>query len=588
MHMQRPICPLLIMAMMAIPSSWQVTQTTAEPPKPPVEFRVHRNQPPQWTAPETERGFVVCSDHWMRPMFDVFVPTRAHVVEDLSCELAGNEYESIQVGVHALRDLKAVRMTVELDLPFKAYRFLPQNRRLTVSSSESADRLVLQRKVPVKMPYFLFPRPHHKKAAKGETVGFWITVQAPANAATGDHMGVVRISAGQQETVVPLRVTVRPFTLPKPKIAYATYFQPNSRIPKAYQEPKFERLYYEDMAAHGMNSIELFKPHDRPYLRWLSLDGQFDEAKMAEHFAMMQEAGLLDGTQPVTLLWGNWDAVSKQRPETIPGIVKELERIRKKYNLPRMDQFYYNEPSGNDHEAGIKLMKPWIEAGWGFYSSIDSPPAVEALGPYHTAIHVHAFSMGKRLKALIEEAGCEFWTYESASNGYAPAWGRCYAGLFSWNSGVKGNYVWAYTHADWGERDRYTIEPDGSVTVYIWGRTKAVPGPLGPIPTINWEARREGVDDYRYLQLVQQEVNRADRDPRIVQEVSNWLGSLRFLVDWETIAGRFKLLVPENNDFDVMDFFDPYPQLSPEKYDQVRRQAAAFIVRLQAQRAAKE
>ena len=588
MTMERPTCPLLVLAMAAITSSWQLAPVAAEHPKPPVEYRVHRHTAPAWTAQETDRGFVVSSDHWMRPMFDVFVPTRAHVVEELSCELARNEYESIQVGVHALRDLTAIKMTVELDLPFKAYRFLTQNRSLTISSAPAEGQLLLKQEQPVKMPYYLFPEPQHREAAKGKTVGFWITVQAPTDAATGQHMGVVRIAAGRQEAVVPFRVTVRPFTLPKPKIAYATYFQPNSRIPKAYQGPRYERMYYEDMAAHGMNSLEICKPQDRPYLRWLTLEGQFDEAKMAEHFKMMHEAGLLDGTQPVTLLWGKWDWVSKQRPETIRHIVKELERIRKKYKLPRIDQFYYNEPSGSAHEEGIKLMKPWIEAGWGFYSSITSPPAVEALGPYHTAIHVHAFSMDNRLKGLIEEAGCEFWTYECASNGYEPAWGRCYAGLFSWNAGVKGNYVWAYTHADWGERDRYIIEPDGSVTVNVWGRTKAVPGERGPIPTIYWEARREGVDDYRYLQLVQEEADRADSNPKIVQEVSDWLGSLRGLVDWETIAGRFKLLVPENNDFDVMDFFDPYPQVTPEKYDQVRRQAADFVVRLNEHRAPDE
>ena len=122
--------------------------------------------------------------------------------------------------------------------------------------------------------------------------------------------------------------------------------------------------------------------------------------------------------------------------------------------------------------------------------------------------------------------------------------------------------------------------PDGSVPVDIWGHTKAVPGADDPILTINWKARREGVDDYRHLQFLGQEAARSDRDPQIVEEVSNWFESLKGLVPWQDISSRWHLLVPENNDFDAMDFFDPYPQVTVEKHDQVRRKAADFILRL--------
>jgi len=91
-------------------------------------FVLHPNETPQWTAEERKRGFVVCTDHWMRAMFDVFVPRRDQVVDQLACALARGEYESIQIGVHALKDLASVEMTVELDLPLRAYRFEPIDR----------------------------------------------------------------------------------------------------------------------------------------------------------------------------------------------------------------------------------------------------------------------------------------------------------------------------------------------------------------------------------------------------------------------------------------------------------------------------
>ena len=207
--------------------------------------------------------------------------------------------------------------------------------------------------------------------------------------------------------------------------------------------------------------------------------------------------------------------------------------------------------------------------------------AIERLGPFYGATVVNATQMGRYVKPLLEQAGSEFWTYDCNCHGYNPDYARCYAGLYSWNAGVKGNYIWAYTHAHWDERDHYTVEPDGSVKVHI-GRwhSRVLPGTQGPIPTIGWEARRGGVDDYRYLQLVREKAARADADPQIVDEVAKWFVRLGYLVPWDDLMGRYHLLVPENGDFDVMDFFNPYPLATPAKYDAVRDQAADFITAL--------
>ena len=177
-----------VLTVAALLVGWNGQLMAARRPKSPVEFRLHVKKAPKWTAEEKKRGFVVCSDHWMRPMFDVFMPTREQIVKELRCKPARGEYESLQVGVHALRDIGPVKITVELDLPFKTYRFMPLDRKLTVLTTADAGKRILQ-KQPVKMPYFLFPRTEHAKVVGGRTAGFWITIQAPADAQSGEHTG---------------------------------------------------------------------------------------------------------------------------------------------------------------------------------------------------------------------------------------------------------------------------------------------------------------------------------------------------------------------------------------------------------------
>ena len=73
---------------------------------------------------------------------------------------------------------------------------------------------------------------------------------------------------------------------------------------------------------------------------------------------------------------------------------------------------------------------------------------------------------------------------------------------------------------------------------------------------------------------------RPGADPDVVAEVTKWLRTLTHLVPWEQLASRFRLLVPNNNDFDVMDFYNPYPRATAEKYDAIRTKALEFVDKL--------
>ena len=60
--------------------------------------------PAAWTQDELKKGYVVFEHHPMERLEESHVPARGAIVKELSCTLAQGEYESVQIGVHALAE----------------------------------------------------------------------------------------------------------------------------------------------------------------------------------------------------------------------------------------------------------------------------------------------------------------------------------------------------------------------------------------------------------------------------------------------------------------------------------------------------
>ena len=543
-----------------------------EPLQSPAEFVIHRHATPKWTAAETQRGFVVCAEHYQRPMFNVYVPPRERIVDGLSCNAAPGEYESIQLGVFAMRDLTDVSMQVELDLPLKTYRYVHIDRKLRVARTEG-DTLI-SRKQDVKMPYFLFPEPRYRAAEANTTVGFWITVRAPEDAAPGAHVGSVALIAGGKTVTVPLTVNVRPFVLPKPDIAYSVYYA-TYRHNKAYRGPEWEEQYFEDMAAHGMNTVVILDPTPR----WLNREeGTWNEAAVVERVKRMQATGLADGSQPVFFMEGTYDGIAIDMPEKVPGLVKRLRELQQEHALPEIVLYATDEMRASGYTVAAQNIPIWKNSGMRIANS-HAPGFVIGMSDFYLLL---SGTTTKFNKQNVVSKGAEFWMYDCVHHGFTPIYARAYAGLFSWNAGLKGNFIWAYTHTHGGENDHYSIDEDGEVVLHNcrW-YARVAPGPKGPLPSVGWEIRREGIDDYRYLQTLKNLAQDRAANAAPAQEAVRLFARCAAMLNWEELSGRYHLLVPENNDFDQIDFYDPWPTVKIEDYDQVREEAAGLIERLQ-------
>ena len=156
----------------------------------------------QWTPAERKKGYVVFRHHTLDILRPSHVPTREIIADQVSCALAQGEYESLQLGVHAVAgDLKDVRLEVDSELAVKVYR---------------------QGKAPVHgySPQVLLDRGHTvEKVAKGNSAGFWLTLYADPDTRPGVHRGAISIKPSDRPvTRLELQVRVRPFALQLPRI----------------------------------------------------------------------------------------------------------------------------------------------------------------------------------------------------------------------------------------------------------------------------------------------------------------------------------------------------------------------------------
>ena len=169
-----------------------------------------------------------------------------------------------------------------------------------------------------------------------------------------------------------------------------------------------------------------------------------------------------------------------------------------------------------------------------------------------------------KLRQAAQKAGDSFWWYTNACREY-PDVMRFKAGFFFWKTGATGQYYWAYQSPHGNPYD----DLDG----IDW--CAAYPGKDGPVPTTEWEALREGIDDFRYVYTLERAIAKActSSSPEVLR-----------------LAEDAKRLLKELREDVVVDLHE-YQQKGlnfhtdsiwpASRYDEWRRRLAEMILRIQ-------
>jgi hypothetical protein len=232
------------------------------------------------------------------------------------------------------------------------------------------------------------------------------------------------------------------------------------------------------------------------------------------------------------------------------------------------DLYYYgvDEPHGEHIARCRNEAERRVKAGLHMMTAMNNLEAQAALKDVVDRPILNLYVFGGRDNPVVQDLlgrGFVPVSYWSTAVSF-PLWYRALAGLYNTACGYRGTAPWAYQ--DFPDNRLY----DGGPTAV---HAVAYPDAFGePIPTLRWEAFRDGIDDVRYLQALDRAIELAEarlkREPRPA-------GLAEALVEarevrktrFETISGRW---------------FEYICALTPETLDATRRDLADAIARLQA------
>jgi len=359
--------------------------------------------------------------------------------------------------------------------------------------------------------YINLPMALERKAAltipTEETGQFWITTYVPRQARPGKYEAVIKVTSDDGRTSeFPVMLTVLPFDLDESAMHLSMCFLIQN---SGGLYPENLDRYMGDMRTHGLNSIWTW-PLGDVHIQGEKLSVDFSTRSASSHegpdyFAHSAEE-ILSAYKKAGFerdwIYGSFDALMYLLAEkgfatledpasALPYVeqyIRDMLVFTRERNLPPFTLLLKDEPGFQPQQlpsvrklyAGIHTAFPDqpLMVDCGPWAGED-----ELLAPYVRAI---CFTSPDRAKErFCRNHGIAFGNYNSGSGGKNPLIDRFCYGVWPLQANLDAVSNWAYT---W---KMHPNAPDGNRYVF--------PAADGPIPTLAWEAIREGIDDQRYL-----------------------------------------------------------------------------------------
>jgi len=413
------------------------------------------------------------------------------------------------------------------------------------------------------VPYYLVPK--GMKCDELSSLGA-IRIRAPKGTEAGKR--VVKLKSGG----LSVEVEVLPFELPRADIAFGMYWDCH-RYPREYLDRDWTRIL-EDMRDHGQTSVTAWNRGAAGKPIFLA-DGSFNPDptnRLARYIQVGLDVGLLSSDIPVMLLSMGFD----KDPEVAARQVAGLKAHATEHGWPEILLYSRDEPPISAEAEVAKLHAYHKGLGFRDITAISPEPAW-VMGEHLDVwvVHIRATS------ALMEYArrcGAEVWTYNCRQRGTNPRFHRYYAGLYTWAMKLKGNYLWAYVHTS-----ESLVKPDGTWAPHVTFE-HVLPTPEGPIPSVGWEGRRDGIVDYRVMRLLEEEVP-AHPKHASVPEIATWMHDIRLRASVDPWDGYEQDVIENSYPWDHPDVATP-SGFEATEYDAIRRQAVAYVLELRGMGAA--
>ena len=356
----------------------------------------------------------------------------------------------------------------------------------------------------------------------GQVRQFWVTVRVPDDASAGTYEGKITVRCeGSSDVLLPLRLGVHPFKLARSAVVHSIYYRgqlSGSDVPIIHDNSKTEEQYkaeLRNLVAHGVDSPLCYQPTG---------DGENPAAmdRMRRMFQLRKEAGI-NMDRFFYCAWG-YSGPPQDEPELTRRVLGEMLELSRSFGYR---EFFNYGPDEAGPEQTQRQIEPWTflrdEIGVKTYLAA-SPQVWEGKTPARRELWnqvkevVHLLIAGgapnPEWAKRLHEAGLLIFNYANPQCGIEePLTYRRNCGLLLWKAGYDGvtNYAYQATFGGqimWNDFDIRADDKRGyrdHVMAYATSN--------GVVDTLQWEGRREAVDDLRYLSTLLEKIEVAKKDP---------------------------------------------------------------------------
>lgn len=451
---------------------------------------------PETTAAEKERGFRVFFPPIHRQLFSNSQPLEGELTDSVHVYACAGQTVSVLAAIRALKDVGTVTVEWQSPAPPKKAQSGPRDGLLEayrqprwavfseqrIGSSWGTDYRMCPEQLAL-------GNSHAVKPDRLEIVHASIDVHQFVK--PGDYTGQLTLSAEHGgKAVVPIKLTVYPFNLDRPdhsthgQFYYVEYGDVNV----------FE---LEDMAIHGMDT--LVAGLGAPVAP--GADGKRNTEPTKTAFKLLKELGyrapLIDG---VGFL--NGMLKDPKNRKQYAELITETQAIARETGFDEMGFFPVDEPHTADLQALAKTACEWIKDVPNANTYITSNPnAVKVIDPVLNYVCYNLTYLNAATIASMKPH--QKLMFYCPSIDVNPEYNRYRPGFYMFKIGAFSSQYFAYMEfagdpwcdLDGPNRDWNVVYP-------------SMDSPY-PDPTLEWEANREGVYDYRYAHTLKNAVEQA-------------------------------------------------------------------------------
>jgi hypothetical protein len=476
----------------------------------------HRGPVPQYPQSDVAAGYVLFAKDYNSIILRTYMPSLDEIDKPPKIWASPGEYEPCVLGVRTFRKLTGVKIDLAGDLVSSGDRTISRDNldlRIITETKYWTDKgdgqeyrwqpMLAESKLPAEL-------------AAGRTYTYWVTVKVPSDAAAGKYTGLLQFSAaGAPAKNVPLHITVWPIKLLTPPQMCWGYFYDVARMPDDLRTLEYQRKIFKDVVEYGTNNITIYGG--------IGPGGTVDKCDPRHlPFAATMNDALAAG------------AITRGIPviaDESTITTKAVAEAREKYNWPELLMYAYDEPDDEERIAAARKGLTQIKKAHPEVKTVTaiSERGLEALGDLYDAWVVGWGSIGSPVIAEGRAKGKLIWMYDCGNRVCDLPFNRYFAGIFSWKTQVKGNWLWGLVDIQFDHRMKrpmnvvlknnyqalwrlYREDPENfNYTFnYVW------PAAEGPIPSVGHIDRREGIADYKYVYTLRQLIDRAaaSKDPK--------------------------------------------------------------------------